>query len=155
MFFIIPIPTIFTTSLFIFFTLLLYFFDTLIISGTMASDWFYAMAGGSVLGLIILFILQPVDFNTILIKRLKDKGINFQVEDRITECSDTSDIPKKNLPENNVPKKNIPEKFVLAKEDSFALNISRDEIIANLEDNVIDEIPEQLITREQSIIRVL
>jgi hypothetical protein len=111
----------------------------------MASDWFYAMAGGSVLGLIILFILQPVDFNTILKKRLKDKGINFQVEDRITECSDTSDIPKKNVPEKNVP----------VKEDSFALSISRDEIIANLEDNFIDEIPEQIVIREQSITRVL
>jgi hypothetical protein len=120
----------------------------------MASDWFYAMAGGSVLGLIILFILQPVDFNTILKKRLKDKGINFQVEDRITECSDTSDIPKKNVPQNNVPKKNVPEKFFLVKEDSFALNISRDEIIANLEDDVIDEIPDQTIIREQSLIRV-
>ena len=90
------------------------------------------------LGLIILFLLQPVDFNTILIKRLKDKGINFQVEDRITECSDTSDIPKKN----------VPEKHVLGKEDSFALSVSRHEILANLEENVVDEIPEQIIIKE-------
>ena len=44
------------------------------------------------LGLIILFLLQPVNFNTKLVKRLKDKGINFQVEDHVTECSNHSAI---------------------------------------------------------------
>jgi hypothetical protein len=43
--------------------------------GTMASNWFYAMAGGCVLGLIILNTLDPVDFNVILMRRLKKKGV--------------------------------------------------------------------------------
>jgi hypothetical protein len=41
----------------------------------MASNWFYAMAGGCVLGLIILNTLDPVDFNVILLRRLKKKGV--------------------------------------------------------------------------------
>jgi hypothetical protein len=41
----------------------------------MAANWFYAMAGGCVLGLIILNTLEPVDFNIILLKRLKKKGV--------------------------------------------------------------------------------
>jgi hypothetical protein len=45
-----------------------------------------------VLGFIILFLLQPVNFNTTIVKRLNDEGINFQVEDRVTKCSDHSAI---------------------------------------------------------------
>jgi hypothetical protein len=43
--------------------------------GVMASNWFNAMAGGCVLGLIILNTLEPIDFNIILLKRLKKKGV--------------------------------------------------------------------------------
>ena len=49
----------------------------------MASNWFYGMAGGCMLGLIILFCLQPIDFNHILIKRLKKMGIEIQYNPKI------------------------------------------------------------------------
>ena len=67
----------------------------------MAANWFYGMAGGCMLGLIILFLLQPIDFNNLLIRRLKKKGI---------EISYNSEI-EKNLLQVDSSTKNVPEKY--------------------------------------------
>ena len=111
----------------------------------MASNWFYAMAGGSVLGLIILFLLKPVDFNVLLIKRLKDQGIKYQIEDHrtnSTECSssDNDGIPKKNIPERNAFQK---EHSILQKtqQQQQQQHFEENQSISN--DSVIDEIPAQ------------
>ena len=105
----------------------------------MAANWFYAMAGGSVLGLIILFLLEPVDFNVLLIKRLKEQGVKYQVEDRTntTECFGNDGIPKKNIPERNTIQK---EHSVLQKTQQQHHH-EENQSISN--DSVIDEIPAQ------------
>ena len=118
--------------------------------GTMASNWFYAMAGGSVLGLIILFLLKPVDFNVILIKRLKEQGVNvkYQVEDNrtnSTECSssDNDGISKKNIPERNTFQKehSILQKTQQQQQQQQQQHYEENQSISN--DSVIDEIPAQ------------
>jgi hypothetical protein len=65
--------------------------------GTMASNWFYAMAGGCVLGLIILNTLDPVDFNVILMRRLKKRGILMSTKtDKNMDENDQNDGNKRN-----------------------------------------------------------
>lgn len=56
-------------------------------AGALASSWFYAMAGGSLLGLVLLRILRPIDFNVILKRRLQAHGlISTDDDNNITDA---------------------------------------------------------------------
>lgn len=95
--------------------------------GTMAANWFYGMAGGCMLGLIILFLLQPIDFNNLLIRRLKKKGIEISYNLKI----------EKNLLLVDSSAKNVPEKYQIDSKKSNgsnSINVAGDS--ADIDENI-------------------
>lgn len=93
----------------------------------MAANWFYGMAGGCMLGLIILFLLQPIDFNNLLIRRLKKKGIEISYNSKI----------EKNLLLVDSSTKNVPEKYQIDSKKSDGSNNKSINVAGNSND--IDE----------------
>ena len=92
----------------------------------MAANWFYAMAGGCVLGLIILNTLEPVDFNIILLKRLKKKGVFISLNLQ-NNYSNNSKNNKNNNKNNNNGNNNNNNNIIYEIENSSKYNTKKGE----------------------------
>ena len=53
------------------------------VPGQAANQWFYAMAGATLFGLVLLHVLRPLDFNTLLHRRLARLDPTYVVPNRV------------------------------------------------------------------------